>query len=439
MSEARLRQHARTIWDAGVAAAEPEHLVAAALRGSLGDDVRQAARILLVGGGKAGTAMARGVEQSLTDCLPRVDGWVNVPAGSEQKLARIVLHPARPAGSNHPTEEGVAGVRRMLDLTANAGPDDVVLALISGGGSALMPAPADGITLADKQIVTRLLHACGASIDEMNCVRKHLSRFKGGGLAGSFRGRKLVSLIISDVVGDPLDVIASGPTAVDPTTFADALAVLQRYDLLPRTPASVQQRLEAGASGVLAETLKSLPPHIENRILGCNAISLRACQARAETLGYRVLNLGSMVEGETREVAIAFAGIVRSIRRDGIPLSAPACVLLGGETTVTLGAKAGKGGRNQEFVLAMVHKLGPVGLKAVVVLSAGTDGEDGPTDAAGAIGGSETPETARRLGLKLESYLDSHDAYPFFEQTKGLIQTGLTGTNVMDIRVILIA
>jgi glycerate 2-kinase len=269
-------------------------------------------------------------------------------------------------------------------------------------------------------------------------VRKHLSRIKGGRLAQQFAGKLLVSLIISDVIGDPLDVIASGPTAPDPTTFADALAVLARFQLTSQVPRAVLDHLERGASGQVPETPKTLPDNIRNYILGNNARSLAAAQAKAEELGYRVLNLGSYIEGETQSVAVALAGIVRSIRADGQPLPPPVCLLSGGETTVTLLPGHGLGGRNQEFVLAAMVKLGPEGMRRIVLLSGGTDGEDGPTDAAGAVADEATWSRAQALHLDPTLFLDRHDAYHFFEGTGDLFKTGLTQTNVMDVRVILI-
>ncbi|MDB5306077.1 MAG: glycerate kinase [Gemmataceae bacterium] len=382
--------------------------------------------------------MAAGLEAALADQLDRVEGLVNVPAGTERPLARVRLRPARPQGVNEPTAAGVAGAEEMLALLAAAGPDDVAVCLLSGGGSALLPAPADGITLADKQAVTKLLHRSGATIDEMNCVRKHLSRVKGGQLARAFRGRLLLSLIVSDVVGDPLDVIGSGPTAPDPTTFADAGAVIDRYGLCDRLPRAVLDHLARGAAGQIPDTPKHLPPTVVNRIIGSNRVALDTAARAAAGLGYRVLDLGSFVEGETRPVATAVAGIVRSIRADGVPLAPPACLLLGGETTVTLGENAGKGGRNQEFVLALLAKLGAAGMAGVTVLSGGTDGEDGPTDAAGAVADAGTLARAAGLGLSAEDYLRRHDAYPFFGQTGDLLRCGLTGTNVMDVRAILV-
>jgi len=434
----QLRTHARAIWDAGVAAAEPRRLVRQDLTGPLADIVAGAPRVLVVGGGKAGAAMAAGVEDALANRLDRVEGLVNVPQGCDQPLRRIELRAARPAGSNFPTAEGVAGSERMLQLLHDAGPSDIAICLISGGGSALLPAPVDGVSLADKLETTRLLHACGASINDMNAVRKHLSRLKGGGMARGFHGRALYSLIISDVVGDPLDVIASGPTAPDRSTFADVLDILARFDILAKIPPSVRRYVEEGAAGRVPETLKSPLPHVDHRILGSNAQSLRASEEAAISAGYRVLNLGSFIEGETSQVAIACAGIVRSILRDRTPIDPPCCILIGGETTVSLGPNPGNGGRNQEFVLALLHKLGLDAGNRVWVISAGTDGEDGPTDAAGAAGGIELLQAAARLGLEPANYLRRHDAYSFFEQTGGLVHTGLTGTNVMDIRIILI-
>src|SRR5262245_58089153 len=436
-----LRSDALAIWQAAVEAARADELVRQSLTDPtlpLRDAVASAKRIIVVGAGKAGAAMSRGVEAALADRLDRLTGVVNVPNELVEPLRAIRLHPGRPAGSNQPTAEGVAGARQILDLAAHAGPEDVGLCLLSGGGSALLPAPAAGLTLEEKQQVTKLLHACGATINEMNCVRKHLSGIKGGLLAAAFRGKSLFSLIISDVVGDPLDVIASGPTAPDPTTFADALALLARYGLTDRVPAGVLRHLRQGAEGKVPETPKQLPPGVHNLVLGNNARSLAAATVRAKELGYRVLNLGSYIEGETQPVAVAMAGVVRSVLEKGIPLAQPVCVLSGGETTVTLPESHGLGGRNQEFVLAAARKLGAEKLANVVILSGGTDGEDGPTDAAAAVADAGTLSRARDLGLNPDDFLDRHDAYHFFEQTNDLIKTGLTHTNVMDVRVMLI-
>jgi hydroxypyruvate reductase/glycerate 2-kinase len=440
-----LRHQARTIWQAAVDAACPRELIHGAFTDpalGLREVLAAAPRILVVGAGKAGVAMAAAVEEVLANVLDRIEGLVNVP-GDDAAQAAIVLqrirrHIGRPTGTNQPTDEGVAGAEQILQLLASAGPQDVALCLLSGGGSALLPAPAPGVSLTDKQQVTRLMHQCGATINEMNAVRKHLSRIKGGRLAQAFTGRALHSLIISDVIGDPLDVIASGPTAPDPATFGDALGVLQRYQLLTKVPASVRSYVEAGTRGEVPETPKSLPANIGNHILGNNVRSLTAAQQKAEQLGHRVLNLGSYLEGETREFGIVLAGLIRSIRHDGRPVSAPVCVLSGGETTVTLVQGHGLGGRNQELVLTLVARLPAADWENVVVLSGGTDGEDGPTDAAGAVADASTLKRARTLGLDPAAFLARNDAYPFFAQTGDLLKTGLTGTNVMDVRVIMI-
>ena len=326
---------------------------------------RGANRVIVVGAGKAGAAMAEAVEEALGDLLERVQGLVSVPAESVRPLHSIRLYAARVAGSNHPTQEGVVAAEQILRLVETAGPEDVVLCLLSGGGLALLPAPVSGIDLTDKQRVTELLHKCGATINEMNAVRKHLSRIKGGRLAQVFHGKALLSLIISDVVGDPLDVIASGPTVADSTTFADAVAVLNRYGLTNAVPTAVVTHLQRGAQSLVPETPKCLPANITNRILANNARALTAASAKAKQLGYGVLNLGAFIEGETRQVAVAMSGIVRSICHDKHPLGPPACLLSGGETTVTLAANphgsqgaAGLGGRNQEFVLALSATVG---------------------------------------------------------------------------------
>lgn len=438
-------ENALAIWHTAVAAANPKSLLQRTLtenQHGLMDALAHAKRIVVVGGGKAGSAMAMSAEELLPQYLDKMTGIVNVPAPSSQQilpdLKKIKLHVARPAGSNQPTADGVVGSEAMLELIKNCQDDDVALCLLSGGGSALLPAPAPGISLSDKQEVTQLLHKCGATINEMNCVRKHLSAIKGGRLAQSFTGKKLYSLIISDVIGDPLDVIASGPTAIDPTTFVDAMSVLEKYDLMGRISDSLRQHLEVGSYGKLVETAKELPENIHNVIIGNNVMALECAHEKARSLGYHVLNLGSYIEGETSEVAKVFAGIIRSIREQEIPNSPPVCVLSGGETTVTLGKQHGLGGRNQELVLAMLCHLGKERMNGICLLSGGTDGEDGPTDAAGAIASVRTLANAEKLQINPKNYLNDHDAYNFFSQTNGLVQTGLTNTNVMDVRVCLI-
>lgn len=417
------REHARTIWNAAVDAVRPARLLSPdAVRAAIGD----ASRVIVMGAGKAGAAMSVALEDALGDAIQ--SGWVNIPGGTEKPTRRIHLHAARPLASNHPTEAGVVGSREILRLAREAKPDDVGVCLLSGGGSALLPAPAEGISLADKQAVTKLLHACGATINEMNAVRKYLSAIKGGRLAEAFAGRRLVSLIISDVIGDPLDVIASGPTAPDPTTFADVQAILDKYALTARVPDAVRRRIAEGVLGNITDTPKELRPGVVNRVIGNNAIALAAAERAATGLGYRVVNLGSDIEGETQDAARAMIPRLAGERL---------CLLSGGETTVTLPAGHGKGGRNQEFVLALVAGMDPALWRRTVVLSGGTDGEDGPTDAAGAIADFGTLERARAAGLDASAFLDRHDAYEFFRRTGDLLISGPTDTNVMDVRVIL--
>lgn len=451
-----MREDAYAIWRSAVAAARPAGLLQDALTErtfassapgaslarsfSLVEALATARRVIVVGAGKAGAAMSAALETVLARAAPCVlehmEGFVNVPAECVRPLRTIRVHASRPAGTNQPTAAGVAGACRMLDLVAGAGPEDMVLCLLSGGGSALLPAPVVGVSLEDKQRITRLLLASGAAIQEMNAVRKHLSRIKGGQLVRNFSGMHFHGLILSDIVGDPLDAIASGPSAADPTTFADALAVLEKYRLASQVPASALDYLQEGAAGRHPETLKALPARVTNRIIGNNVKALAAAQSQAETLGYRVLNLGSWIEGETRQVAVALAGIVRSIQSEGLPQAPPVCLLSGGETTVTLVDNHGLGGRNQEFVLAVLSHLGR--LENVAVLSGGTDGEDGPTDAAGAVADADTLALAHSQALVPAAFLAGNDAYHFFEATRSLLKTGLTETNVMDVRVILV-
>jgi glycerate 2-kinase len=346
--------------------------------------------------------------------------------------AKIKLHAGRPAGHNFPTVEGVAGTQQMMELLRNAGPKDVGICLISGGGSALLPLPVEGVSLEDKQLVTQLLHACGASIDELNTVRKKLSLLKGGGFARAFTGKKLISLILSDVIGDPLSIIASGPTVEDASTNADALAVLEKYDLISKAPASIREVLKQ------APPVQDFPPNVENHILGNNQTALQAATRAARDHGYVVLNLGSFFAGDTQQCAKFHAGVVRSILYDAIPFTVPACILSGGETTVDLRGSIGKGGRNQEFVLTLLQELDQVDWMTLTALSGGSDGEDGPTDAAGAIADQDLFLDAKEAGLATSTYLKAHDAYRFFDQIGGLVKTGPTQTNVMDVRVLLI-
>ena len=448
MPKSGLTQDATKIWEAGVEAVRADACVAGAVRvrgnrlrvGDAEFALAGIGRIVVVGAGKAGAGMARGLEAALGPRVLRekqVAGCVNVLHAQVEQLSHIALHGARQKPDNQPTPAGVRGARGMLHQVQTAGKQDLVICLISGGGSALLPLPAEGITLADKQRTTRLLQAAGATINEMNAVRKHLSAIKGGQLASACTGF-MVTLVISDVVGSPLDVIASGPTVPDPSTFADALHVLKHHGLLERAPERVVNRLRAGASGRLPETPKTLPSRIHTSVIAENRTALDAAAREARRRGYRVVDLGGYVQGEAASWGAALAGMVRSTRAEGKPAKPPVCLLAGGETTVSLGKSAGKGGRNQEIALAARVSLGVGGLRNAVVLRGGTDGEDGPTDAAGGFVDARIARRADRAGREPHAVLAAHDAYPFLEAAGGLLKTGPTGTNVMDLQVVLV-
>jgi glycerate 2-kinase len=445
----QLRDDALAIWRAGVDAVDSARLVRGAVRVTRDAlEIRgqrfaldPSARILAVGAGKAGAGMAAGLEAALagTTASDRLSGWVNVPADCVRTLSHITLHAARPAGRNEPTAAGVAGAKAILNRVHQLAPNDLCLVLLSGGGSALLPAPIAGISLEDKLAVTRLLSASGATINELNCVRKHLSAIKGGGLARAAGAARVVALVISDVIGDPLDVIASGPTVADHSTAAEALAILERIARRRSDiPASVWSVLEAQriAPPELAPTA-----NVWNFVIANNETALAAATAKAAALGYEVRSLGSANQGEAQKVGRALAERVRAIRDAAADAGRPICVLAGGETTVRLTPtnQPRRGGRNQELVLGALGSLWNEGLDRVVVLSGGTDGEDGPTDAAGALADSTVAEIARELGLSPEPFLAINNSYEFFDRTGGLVKTGPTHTNVMDVWLALIA
>lgn len=458
----QLRRDALEIWQAGVEAVKSETLVREAVRvergqlelGDPGDagfepiELADIRRIAVVGAGKAGAGMAAALEQALG---PRVlaekqlAGWVNVPEDCVRKLARIHLHGARPAGLNEPTEAGVAGTREILKLVEGLGPDDLCLCLISGGGSALLPAPVEGITLADKQAVTRHLSGAGATIGELNTVRKQLSRIKGGGLARSCRAGRLVTLIISDVIGDPLDVIASGPTVPDTATARDALAVLEKFGaraagISPEVFAFLESRAASG--GPAGGTPAPQPTaKIVNLVIGNNARAVEAAGLEAARRGYQpTLSSATEPEGLADDVGRNLAH--RAVALHDRP--GPDCLISGGEPVVKLcpSGERGKGGRNQQLVLAALAELWrdelwvPGGAQ-VAILSGGTDGEDGPTDAAGAL---VDPAIIRQRGKLPDpaGHLARNDAYRYWEPLGALVRTGPTHTNVMDLRVVVV-
>jgi hydroxypyruvate reductase len=409
---------------AALAAADPTAAVAEALQKRR--DLDRYERIFVAGAGKAGGTMARAAEKVLGKRI--FAGCVAVKDGDTAKCRRIEL---RPCGHPVPDERGVEAARRIAELCAQAGARDLVIFLASGGASALTPYPAPPITLAEKQATTRLMLASGATIHELNALRKHISLFKGGQLARIAAPAHVVSLILSDVVGDDLGVIGSGPTAPDDSTFAAALDVLDRYGLRAKVPASVRERLEAG-EGETPKPGDALFENVENIIVGNNQKSLEAAARAAKKLGYRTLILASTIEGETRDVARMHAAIARQIRISAQPLRPPACVISGGETTVTIRG-SGKGGRNQEFALAAAIDI--AGLENTLIMSAGTDGTDGPTDAAGAVADGETVGRSERSAREA---LADNDSYPFFAELGDLVMTGSTGTNVMDLHVVLV-
>jgi len=441
MSTAALRKDARCIFDAGLKAVDPaaairRHVVLAGNRLTIdgrGYDLDRFENVYVVGAGKAGSVMAGAMESLLGDRL--TGGRVNVKYGHSTPLRRVEVVEA---GHPIPDAAGVSGTEKIVELLAPLGEDDLVFCLLSGGGSALLPLSAEGVTLQEKQAVTELLLQCGATINETNTVRKHISRVKGGQLARLASPARLVSLVLSDVIGDPLDIIASGPTVPDESTFADCRAVFEKYGLHDRLPATVTRHLEAGSKGTVPETPGPGDPvfgRTQTVMVANNRQALDSARTEAERRGYNPLVLSSSIDGETREVARVYAAMAREIEEYGDPVRRPACVISGGETTVTLKG-GGKGGRNQEFVLATV--AGIEGLERTVVFSAGTDGTDGPTDAAGAVADGYTLARAAEMGLDADACMGCSDAYHFFEPLGDLVMTGPTRTNVMDLRLLLV-
>ena len=436
-----LKGDARQIFEAGLKAVDPKEAVKrfVALEGNIlriGEkelDLGEFDHVWAIGAGKASAAMAQAVEEILGDFL--TGGLVIVKYDYLAPLKKIHL---KEAGHPTPDENGWRATQALADMAAKMGGKDLMLFLLSGGGSALLPMPIESITLEEKMATTRLLLNSGASIQEMNTIRKHLSQIKGGQLASLAHPATLVSLILSDVVGDPLDVIASGPTVGDPTTFRDCQAVLDRYSLTGKVPPSVRLYLEAGIRGEVAETPKpndTVFSNTSNTLVGNNLQALEAAAEEAQMLGYKTLILSSMIEGDTTEAAGFHAALLKEVVRSGHPVEPPACLISGGETTVVVRGK-GKGGRNLEFSLAAALDL--AGLRAVCLLSGGTDGTDGPTDAAGAVVDGDTVSRALEKGLDPKEFLAENDSYHFFQHLGDLLITGPTNTNVMDLRVMLV-
>jgi hydroxypyruvate reductase len=419
--DAHARRTLRKLFDAAVAAADPRVVLARHL------PERPSGRCVVVGAGKSAAVMAAALEDAWPDVA--LTGVVVTRYGHSVPTRRIAVRE-----SSHPVPDaaGEAAAREILAAVQNLGPDDLVVALMSGGASALLPLPAPGLTLADKQAVNRALLASGATISEMNCVRKHLSAIKGGRLAAAAAPARVVTLAISDVPGDDFAVIGSGPTVPDPTTFAQARSILAKYGIKP-TP-QVAARLAQDSD----ETPKPGGLHADARMIATPMLALRAAAEAARSAGLLPVILGDALEGESREMGTVMAGIARSVRAHGEPLAAPALLLSGGETTVSIGTgPAGRGGRNTEFLLGLAVAL--AGSTGIWGVAGDTDGIDGTEDAAGAIVAPDTLARARALGLDPAAMLAGHDSFSLFDALGDLIRTGPTLTNVNDFRAILIA
>jgi glycerate 2-kinase len=391
-------------------------------------------RLLVIGFGKASPSMSSAVEESLGDILETGIIVTKYGHSEQRKKGKVRLFEA---GHPLPDENGQRAAERITDLVAQADERTMVVTLISGGGSALFVSPHPLISLAEKQKTTDLLLKAGAEIHELNTVRKHLSRVKGGRLAEIIHPATCISLILSDVIGDPLEVIASGPTAPDPTTFRDALDILEKYRIHDIVPETVAKLLLEGEKGRVPETPKPGNPlfqNVTNRIIGSNRTALEAAREKAESLGFRTEILADTLSGEARDAGEWLAHKALAVKRHA-DLEIPLCLISGGETTVTV-AGGGKGGRNMELALSFAVEID--GISGISLLSAGTDGTDGPTDAAGAVVDGRTAVKAREMGLSPEAYIRNNDSYSFFEATGELLITGPTGTNVMDIQLILV-
>ncbi len=437
----KTRKTLKEIFMAGLKAVDPEEAVKRHV--SMVDDRLKVGerlypldsyeRIIVTGFGKGTAPMAKALEDILGDLL--TDGWITVKYGHGVPLKKIRV---MEAGHPVPDEAGLQATRFILEQLEDCTEKDLVLCAFSGGGSALSPAPRSPLELSEKQETTRLLLECGATIFELNSMRKHLSVCKGGQLARIANPATVVSLFLSDVVGDPLDVIASGPTVPDPSTFSDCLEIVKHYGLSTKLPVRVLKLLKDGVAGLIEETPKpgdSIFEKVQNLVIGSNRAALVASSLKAGELGYKTLILSSFIQGEAREVAQVLSAIGKEAAASGEPISPPACILAGGETTVSIRG-AGKGGRNQELALAAAISL--QGWPKVALLSAGTDGSDGPTNAAGAFADGNTREEALQKGISPEGHLADNDSYHFFEALGDLLITGPTRTNVMDMICLLI-
>ena len=436
-----MRSNAVKIFQKGLQAVEPGSAIKRSCKresdnlfiGNRKYNLSKIKNIFVTGAGKATAPMAAAIEDILGENITR--GIINVKYGHTANLNSIRLIEA---GHPVPDKNGMKGADEILNLAAGAKEHDLVLCLISGGGSALLVLPAEGITLKDKQDTIKILLSCGATIHEINTIRKHISKIKGGRLARKAYPASMVSLILSDVVGDDLDVIASGPSTPDPSTFEESMKIFNKYKITKNIPKAVVSHMRKGASGKVPETPKEgnrIFKNTYNLVIAGNMEAITAARQESNKMGYKSLVLSSMIEGETRDVAKVHTAIAKEIVKTGNPIPPPACILSGGETTVNI-TGSGLGGRNQEFVLAAALDIAE--RKNIVVLSGGTDGGDGPTDAAGAMADTNTFKRAESMGLNPLNFLANNDSYHFFEKLGDLLITGPTNTNVMDLRIMLI-
>ena len=438
----RLRRDALAIFSAGLKAADPDAAISRLVRrqGEMLEvaghryDLSQFQNIYIVGAGKASAPMAQSVEALIEDRIAR--GVVIVKYGYRVPTKKVTIVEA---GHPVPDQAGLEATANVIGLVEEAGEDDLILCLFSGGASALLTCPREGVSLRDKQQTTDWLLKSGARVEEINAVRKHISRVKGGGLARSAYPATVVSLILSDVVDDPIETIASGPTALDPSTYGDCKRILERYQLWKRIPDGVRKVLEKGLRGELPETPKQADAaflKVKNVVIGNNRLATVGAKQKARELGYQSCILSSSIEGEARDAALFHVAVAKEILISGEPVGRPACLISGGETTVTVRGE-GQGGRNQEF--ALTAALAMDGSEQMVLLSGGTDGTDGPTDAAGGIVDGTTIQRAKNKGLDARSHLQRNDSYSLLLATGDLLITGPTFTNVMDLRLILVA
>jgi glycerate 2-kinase len=453
MAGKRFREDLEEIFSAAVRRVDPEAMLLSqvALKGDLLEialpeetlsiDLAAYRRILVLGAGKATARMAKAMESILGGKIS--GGAISVKYGHTEKLSTIQMIEA---GHPLPDENSQRAAREIARLAAEADQDTLVINLISGGGSALLCLPyADDsvqLDLAGKQATTRLLLECGAAIQEINCIRKHISGIKGGRLAELIHPAACLNLILSDVIGDRLDAIASGLTVADDTTYTDARQIMDTYRIWESVPEAVRRIITLGLTGKIAETPKqgdAALTRVRNVLIGTNRAALLAAEKKARELGYHPLVLSSRITGEAREIAKFYLGLCLDTAKYRQPAEKPACLIAGGETTVTLRGK-GLGGRNQEMALSFLNELANAQAESagITFLSAGTDGNDGPTDAAGAFADAGLLARGREKGLSIRDYLEANDSYHFFEAVGGLLVTGPTNTNVCDVQLMLI-